>query len=60
MAAEVLTFSFGDDDPAGEALLTLPGGIGLYRRKVALGLNLVVGEGMSADIRFENCFVRMG
>lgn len=60
MAAEVLTFSLGDDDPAGEALLTLPGGIGLYRRKVALGLSLVVGEGMSADIRFENCFVRMG
>lgn len=60
MAGEVLTFSLGDDDPAGEELLTLPGGIGLYRRKVALALHLKVGEGMSADIRFENCFVRIG
>ena len=60
MAGKVLTFSVGDDNPAGEELLTLPGGIGLYRRKVALALQMEVGEGFSADIRFENCFVRMG
>jgi len=61
MAGEVLTFTLADNDSSGAALLTLPlTGMGLYRRRVTLEMRLEVGQGMSADVRFEDCFVRLG
>lgn len=60
MANEKLKFTIADNAPAGVPLLTIPGGIGLYRRNVTLDMALEVGKGFTAEARFEGCFVRVG
>lgn len=61
MANEVVKFTLGDPAPAeGAPLLTIPGGVGLYRRAAALDLTLTEGKGFTAQMRFDGCFVRLG
>jgi hypothetical protein len=60
MANETLIFSINDAAPQGAPLLTIPGGIGLYRKNVALDLKLVVDQGFAAEARFAGCFVQLG
>jgi hypothetical protein len=59
--AETLSLGLHDEaPPEGAPLLTIPGGIGLYRGRTSLKLEAVLGDGFTADIRFERCFVRLG
>jgi len=60
MADEKLIFTLADDAPDGTPLLTLPGGIGLYRRKATLDLTLNVGHGFTAEAALKGCSVRLG
>lgn len=60
MAGEVVPFTLRDTAPEGAPLLTIPGGIGLYRHDVVLDLTLTEGKGFSAQARFEGCFVKLG
>ena len=60
MADEKLTFTLSDEAPAGAPLLTLPSGIGLYRRKATLDLALNVGHGFGAAVALTGCSVRLG
>jgi hypothetical protein len=60
MANEKLKFNLGDGSAQPVPLLTIPGGIGLYRTDVALDLELEVGPGLSAEVGFKKCFVRLG
>ena len=59
MDEPTLLFSIQDDDPSG-ALLTIPGGLGLYRKRVALELSANPAKGFAADIRFEGCIFKFG
>jgi hypothetical protein len=58
--ADQLILSINDDAPEGAALLTIPGGIGLYRKRITLEVGLDTGGGFTAEARFENCFFRLG
>src|SRR5262249_46744942 len=49
-----------DDEPSGAPLLTLPGGVGLYRKRITIGLKAIGGTGFSADVKFEGCSFRLG
>ena len=60
MADEKITFTLADVAPGGAPLFTVPGGVGLYRKKAALDLTLNVGHGFTAQARLEDCFVRLG
>jgi len=60
MADEKLIFTLADDAPAGAPLLTLPSGIGLYRRKATLDIALNIGHGFSAVAALTGCSVRVG
>jgi hypothetical protein len=59
-ANDKISFVIEDDAPGGAPLLTIPGGIGLYRHKTAAKLEAADGAGLTAEIRFEKCFVRLG
>src|SRR6516164_7806126 len=58
--ADTILLSIHDDAPAGAPLLTIPGGIGLYRKTVMLQLSLVVDGGIAADVKFQGCVFRLG
>jgi hypothetical protein len=59
--AETFSLTLHDDaPPQGAPLLTIPGGIGLYRGRTSLTLQAILDDGLSAAIRFERCFVRLG
>jgi len=60
MANEVITFTLGDDAPDGQPLITVPGGIGLYRKHAALEMNLQAGKGFSAKAELQGCYVKLG
>ncbi len=53
-------FSITDDAPDGKALITVPGGVGLYRRTAALEIAMHVGHGFTAKAQLKGCFVRLG
>jgi hypothetical protein len=54
-----LTLSIIDDSPDGGALLTIPGGIGLYRKRAAIDLSLTIADGFAAEARFEGCYFQV-
>ena len=58
--SDELRFDLVDNEPSGAPLLTIPGGIGLYRKRTVLRLSVAAGKGLSADIRFEGCSFRLG
>lgn len=60
MANEKLKFNLGDGSAEASPFLTIPGGIGLYRKNIALDLEFEVGKGLSAGIGFKDCIVRLG
>ena len=60
MAVKIVPFSLSEPADAGEPLLAIPGGIGLYQRGVALDLTATEGQGFAASVRFQRCFVRLG
>ena len=60
MAGETLNFTISDSVPGPVPLLTVPGGIGLYRRNVVLELDVTVGKTFSAAIDFQGLSVHLG
>jgi hypothetical protein len=58
--ADKLLLTIHDDAPAGAPLLTIPTGIGLYRKNVVLELGIETSDGLTAEARFEGCFFRLG
>ena len=60
MADPNVSFEIFDNAPNGAPLLTIPGEIGLYRRRVSASLQASEADGVTAIIRFEKCFVRLG
>jgi hypothetical protein len=60
MADEKISLAIADNAPGGEPLLTIPGGIGLFRRKTTATLQAAAGAPLSAEVRFEQCFVKLG
>jgi hypothetical protein len=60
MADATLLLSINDDAPSGAPLLTIPGGIGLYRKRTVLALSVIENHGIGADARFEGCSFRIG
>jgi hypothetical protein len=60
MAGEILNFKITDAVPGPVPLLTVPGGIGLYRQNVVLDLDVTVGGTFSAAIDFEGLSIQLG
>jgi hypothetical protein len=56
----ILLFAIADDAPQGAPLLTLPGGVGLYRRRAAAQLRLSAGDEVIGTLALERCYVRLG
>lgn len=54
------TFSLNDRSPGGAPLLTLPGGIGLYREAVELSLGVEPAKGIVAVLMLRGVSVRIG
>jgi hypothetical protein len=57
--AETLLLSIHDEAAADTPLLTIPGGLGIYRKRVALDLSIAEGAGIVAEARFEGCVFRI-
>jgi hypothetical protein len=60
MAGETLSLTLSDGSGQPEPFLTVPSGIGLYRRRTDLALHVIEGQGLSADIIFRGCSFRVG
>jgi hypothetical protein len=60
MADEKISFEITDNAPGGAPLLTIPGGIGLFRRRARAELKAAAGAPLTAEVRFEGCFVKLG
>src|SRR4051795_3486738 len=58
--SDSLILSIHDDATPDAPLLTIPGGLGLYRKRVALDLSLTLDKGIVAEARFEECIFRAG
>ena len=55
-----LLLSLHDDANPDAPLLTIPGGLGIYRKRVALDLSLTEKDGIVASARFEGCVFKLG
>lgn len=60
MADARLQLTFSEDSGSPEPFITLPGGIGLYRRRAEISLGVVENVGLTADIRFQQCSFKLG
>jgi hypothetical protein len=58
--AIALSFSIVDRTPGGAALLTSPGGVGLYREAIELGFGAEVAKGFTARVMLRGVSVRIG
>ncbi len=60
MADPVASLTLVDEPTTAVSLLTIPGGIGLYRKRVEIGIELPVGQTFSAHLKLADCTVRLG